>query len=64
MNGECVMDAKEEGDLEEVVQLVRDCGLAIGHADTHVELMRQVLSQFEEARKRIEKLEAAAVKGG
>jgi len=45
--------------LETCVQLVRDCGLATGHADSYTELLREVLEQHEVARVRIAELEEA-----
>lgn len=40
-------------DLETCVQLVRDCGLPTGHAETHEELLREVLLEVEQLRRTV-----------
>lgn len=37
-------------DLEKAVELVLEAGLATGHAESFVELMEEVLGQYEELR--------------
>ncbi len=50
-------EAESQSDLEACVELVRQAGLATGHADSHAELMREVLEQIEGLRDKSKKPE-------